>query len=102
MDRPALQRLLGEIQAGEGADRQCLQGRQADTAARWLAKIVDVFDAWRLVRLDNAAFNTTTSAGRITRTMLLSFAQFERHADTARCADQYMGSSRLTTPQYTC
>ena len=59
------------------------------------AKLVELFDAaGRLVRERDAAFNTTTSMGRLTLNMLLSFAQFEREVTGERIRDKIAASKR--------
>src|SRR5271165_5670939 len=89
MERPALQRLLSDIKAGKV---QIIVVYKVDRLTRSLAdfaKIVDVLDA------NNASFvsvtqqfNTTTSMGRLTLNMLLSFAQFEREIAGERIRDK--------------
>ena len=93
MERPALQRLLFDIKAGKV---QIIVVYKVDRLTRSLAdfaKIVDVFDA------NNASFvsvtqqfNTTTSMGRLTLNMLLSFAQFEREIASERIRDKIAAS----------
>ena len=79
MERPALQRLLTDIKAGKV---QIVVVYKVDRLTRSLAdfaKIVDVFDAHGASFVSvTQSFNTTTSMGRLTLNMLLSFAQFER------------------------
>ena len=79
MERPALQRLLADI----GASRiDTVVVYKVDRLTRSLsdfAKIVDAFDASGVSFVSvTQQFNTTTSMGRLTLNMLLSFAQFER------------------------
>ena len=79
MDRPALQRLLDDIRAGQV---DVVVVYKIDRLTRSLfdfAKIVEAFDA-RAVSFVSITqqFNTTTSMGRLTLNVLLSFAQFER------------------------
>ena len=50
--------------------------------------------AWGLVRLGHPAFNTTTSMGRLTLNVLLSFAQFEREVTGERIRDKIAASKR--------
>src|SRR3979490_688758 len=79
MERPALQRLLSDIKAGKV---QIIVVYKVDRLTRSLAdfaKIVDVLDAHDASFVSvTQQFNTTTSMGRLTLNMLLSFAQFER------------------------
>ena len=78
MDRPALQRLLDDIR---GSKVDVVVVYKVDRLTRSLAdfaKIVEIFDAQRVSFVSvTQAFNTTTSMGRLTLNVLLSFAQFE-------------------------
>jgi DNA invertase Pin-like site-specific DNA recombinase len=93
MERPALQRLLGDIQAGKV---QIVVVYKVDRLTRSLAdfaKIVDVFDAHSASFVSvTQQFNTTTSMGRLTLNMLLSFAQFEREIAGERIRDKIAAS----------
>ena len=77
MERPALKRLLEDIQAGKV---QIVVVYKVDRLTRSLAdfaKIVDILDAHNASFVSvTQQFNTTTSMGRLTLNMLLSFAQF--------------------------
>jgi site-specific DNA recombinase len=87
MERPALKRLLEDIQAGKV---QIVVVYKVDRLTRSLAdfaKIVDIFDAHNASFVSvTQQFNTTTSMGRLTLNMLLSFAQFEREIAGERIA----------------
>ena len=93
MERPALQRLLAEIKAGKV---QIVVVYKVDRLTRSLAdfaKIVDVFDAHGASFVSvTQSFNTTTSMGRLTLNMLLSFAQFEREIAGERIRDKIAAS----------
>ncbi|CAA2142169.1 recombinase family protein [Hyphomicrobium sp. ghe19] len=93
MERPALQRLLADIQA---AKVQIVVVYKVDRLTRSLAdfaKIVDVFDAHGASFVSvTQQFNTTTSMGRLTLNMLLSFAQFEREIAGERIRDKIAAS----------
>ena len=93
MERPALQRLLGDIKAGKV---QIVVDYKVDRLTRSLAdfaKIVDVFDAHGASFVSvTQQFNTTTSMGRLTLNMLLSFAQFEREIAGERIRDKIAAS----------
>jgi DNA invertase Pin-like site-specific DNA recombinase len=95
LDRPALQRLLADIRAGK-VDLVVVY--KADRLTRSLAdfaKIVDVFDAHGASFVSvTQQFNTTTSMGRLTLNMLLSFAQFEREVTGERIRDKIAASKR--------
>jgi site-specific DNA recombinase len=75
MDRPALQQLLADIAAGR---IDLLVAYKIDRLADFV-KIVEVFDQKGVSFVSvTQQFNTTTSMGRLTLNVLLSFAQFER------------------------
>ena len=93
MDRPALKRLLADIRAGKV---QIIVVYKVDRLTRSLAdfaKIVDVLDAHDASFVSvTQQFNTTTSMGRLTLNMLLSFAQFEREIAGERIRDKIAAS----------
>jgi site-specific DNA recombinase len=88
MDRPALQQLLADIQARKV---DVVVTYKVDRLTRSLAdfaKIVEVFDAKGVSFVSvTQQFNTTTSMGRLTLNVLLSFAQFEREVTGERIRD---------------
>jgi DNA invertase Pin-like site-specific DNA recombinase len=88
-----LQRLLSDIQAGKV---QIIVVYKVDRLTRSLAdfaKIVDVLDAHNASFVSvTQQFNTTTSMGRLTLNMLLSFAQFEREIAGERIRDKIAAS----------
>ncbi len=95
MERPALKRLLTDI----GAHRiDAVVVYKVDRLTRSLsdfAKIVEVFDAHSVSFVSiTQAFNTTTSMGRLTLNVLLSFAQFEREVTGERIRDKIAASKR--------
>ena len=93
LERPALQRLLNDIKTGKV---QIVVVYKVDRLTRSLAdfaKIVDVFDAHGASFVSvTQQFNTTTSMGRLTLNMLLSFAQFEREIAGERIRDKIAAS----------
>ena len=93
MERPALKRLLEDIKA---AKVQIIVVYKVDRLTRSLAdfaKIVDVLDAINASFVSvTQQFNTTTSMGRLTLNMLLSFAQFEREIAGERIRDKIAAS----------
>src|SRR3989440_3965266 len=95
LERPALKRLLEDIKAGKV---QIIVVYKVDRLTRSLAdfaKIVDVFDAHNASFVSvTQQFNTTTSMGRLTLNMLLSFAQFEREIAGDRIHDKIAASKR--------
>ena len=95
MERPALQRLIADIAVGL---IDIVVVYKVDRLTRSLsdfAKIVDVFDeAGASFVSVTQAFNTTTSMGRLTLNMLLSFAQFEREVTGERIRDKIAASKQ--------
>jgi DNA invertase Pin-like site-specific DNA recombinase len=95
MDRPALQRLLGDIGAGKV---DVVVVYKIDRLTRSLfdfAKIVEAFDAKGVSFVSvTQQFNTTTSMGRLTLNVLLSFAQFEREVTSERIRDKIAASKQ--------
>ncbi|WP_415643039.1 recombinase family protein [Sphingomonas antarctica] len=93
MDRPALKRLLADIRAGR---INVIVVYKVDRLTRSLAdfaKIVEVLDEARASFVSvTQAFNTTTSMGRLTLNVLLSFAQFEREVTGERIRDKIAAS----------
>ncbi|MBY0224982.1 MAG: recombinase family protein [Hyphomicrobium sp.] len=93
MERPALLRLLADIKSGKV---QIVVVYKVDRLTRSLAdfaKIVDVLDAHGASFVSvTQQFNTTTSMGRLTLNMLLSFAQFEREIAGERIRDKIAAS----------
>jgi site-specific DNA recombinase len=93
LERPALQRLLADIKSGKV---QIVVVYKVDRLTRSLAdfaKIVDVLDGHGASFVSvTQQFNTTTSMGRLTLNMLLSFAQFEREIAGERIRDKIAAS----------
>jgi site-specific DNA recombinase len=94
-ERPALQRLLEDVRAGKV---QVIVVYKVDRLTRSLAdfaKLVDLFDAHSVSFVSvTQQFNTTTSMGRLTLNVLLSFAQFEREVTSERIRDKIAASKR--------
>ena len=95
IERPALQKLLEEIRARR---IDVVVVYKIDRLTRSLsdfAKLVELFDAHEVSIISvTQAFNTTTSMGRLTLNMLLSFAQFEREITGERIRDKVAASKR--------
>lgn len=95
LERPALQRLLADIRA---AKVDIVVVYKIDRLTRSLldfAKIVEVFDAHGVSFVSvTQAFNTSTSMGRLTLNVLLSFAQFEREVTGERIRDKIAASKK--------
>jgi DNA invertase Pin-like site-specific DNA recombinase len=95
LERPALQRLMADVEAGR-VDRIVVY--KIDRLTRTLTDFARLVD-----RLDGAgatfvsvtqAFNTATSMGRLTLNVLLSFAQFEREVTAERIRDKIAASKK--------
>src|SRR5947199_881363 len=94
-DRPDLQRLLDDIRARR---IDVIVVYKVDRLTRSLAdfaKLVELFDAHNVSFVSvTQQFNTTTSMGRLTLNVLLSFAQFEREVTSERIRDKIAASKR--------
>ncbi len=97
-DRPALQRLLEDVRAGK---IDIIVVYKVDRLTRSLAdfaKLVELFDKHNVSFVSvTQQFNTTTSMGRLTLNVLLSFAQFEREVTSERIRDKIAASKRKGT-----
>jgi len=95
LERPALKRLLADIQAGKV---DCVVVYKLDRLTRSLmdfSKLADLFDRHGVTFVSvTQSFNTTSSMGRLTLNMLLSFAQFERELGSERVRDKIAASKR--------
>lgn len=95
MERPALQRLLADIEAGRVDTVVVYKVDRLTRSLSDFAKIVDTFDAKDVSFVSvTQQFNTTTSMGRLTLNMLLSFAQFEREVTGERIRDKIAASKK--------
>src|SRR5205085_9855396 len=95
MDRPALKQLLADIQAGRVDVVVCYKVDRLTRSLADFAKIVEVFDAKGVSFVSvTQQFNTTTSMGRLTLNVLLSFAQFEREVTGERIRDKIAASKQ--------
>jgi site-specific DNA recombinase len=94
-DRPDLQKLMEDIRARK---IDVIVVYKVDRLTRSLAdfaKLVELFDAHRVSFVSvTQQFNTTTSMGRLTLNVLLSFAQFEREVTSERIRDKVAASKR--------
>lgn len=95
MDRPALRRLLQDIEAGEV---DVVVVYKVDRLSRSLldfARIMEVFDRHNVAFVSvTQAFNTASSMGRLVLNILLSFAQFEREMISERTRDKMSAARR--------
>jgi len=89
LDRPALCRLLTDIQADRVDIVVCYKIDRLSRSLLDFAKLVEVFEAHEVTFVSvTQSFNTTTSMGRLTLNILLSFAQFEREVIGERIRDK--------------
>ncbi len=95
LDRPALQQLLADIKARKVDTIVVYKVDRLTRSLADFAKIVEVFDSHGVSFVSvTQQFNTTTSMGRLTLNMLLSFAQFEREVTGERIRDKIAASKR--------
>jgi site-specific DNA recombinase len=95
IERPALKRLLADVEAGKV---DCIVVYKVDRLSRSLldfARLMEVFDrnSCSFVSVTQQ-FNTTHSMGRLTLNILLSFAQFEREIISERTRDKMSAARR--------
>jgi site-specific DNA recombinase len=95
LDRPALQRLLADIEAQRVDVVVVYKIDRLSRALMDFAKLVEVFDRNNVTFVSvTQSFNTTTSMGRLTLNILLSFAQFEREVIGERIRDKFAASRK--------
>jgi len=93
LERPALQELLGDIDRGLVDVVVVYKIDRLTRALAGFAKLVECFDARNVSFVSvTQAFSTTTSMGRLTLNVLLSFAQFERELTAERIRDKFAAS----------
>src|ERR1700735_1346560 len=95
LERPALKRLLAEIERNRVDVVVVYKIDRLSRAPMDFAKLVEVFDRNEVTFVSvTQSFNTTTSMGRLTLNILLSFAQFEREVIGERIRDKFAASRR--------
>jgi site-specific DNA recombinase len=95
LERPALKRLLEDVQLGLIDVIVVYKMDRLTRALLDFSKLVEVFDKHGVTFVSvTENFNTTTSMGRLTLNMLLSFAQFEREVIGERIRDKFLASKR--------
>ena len=95
MDRPALKKLLEEIEAGRIDIIVVYKVDRLTRALSDFARMVELFDKHKVSFVSvTQQFNTTTSMGRLTLNVLLSFAQFEREVTAERIRDKIAASKK--------
>jgi len=95
LERPALKRLLADIEAGQIDVIVVYKVDRLTRALSDFAKLVEIFDRRGVSFVSiTQQFNTTTSMGRLTLNVLLSFAQFEREVIGERVRDKIAASKK--------
>ncbi|MBF0185847.1 MAG: recombinase family protein [Magnetococcales bacterium] len=95
LERPALKRMMADIEAGKINQIVIYKLDRLTRSLMDFAKLVDVFDKHGVTFSSvTQQFSTTTSMGRLTLNMLLSFAQYEREISAERIRDKFAASKR--------
>jgi len=95
LDRPSLRRLIDDIEDGLVDVVVVYKIDRLSRSLADFAKLVEVFDRNGVTFVSvTQSFNTTTSMGRLTLNILLSFAQFEREVTAERIRDKVAASRR--------
>src|SRR3990167_5076852 len=95
LERPALQRLLADIEAGRVDIVVVYKIDRLSRSLMDFAKLVEVFDRKSVTFVSvTQSFNTTTSMGKLTLNILFSFAQFEREVIGERIRDKFAASRK--------
>lgn len=95
MERPALRRLMTDIEAGKVDIVVVYKIDRLTRSLHDFSKMVEVFERHRVSFVSvTQQFNTTTSMGRLMLNVLLSFAQFEREVTGERIRDKIAASKR--------
>lgn len=95
LERPAVKELFKDIEAGEVDIVVVYKVDRLTRSLMDFAKIVDLFDSQNASFVSiTQHFNTTTSMGRLTLNILLSFAQFEREVTGERIRDKFAASKK--------
>ncbi|MEM6464263.1 MAG: recombinase family protein [Pseudomonadota bacterium] len=95
LDRPALQRLLKDVKENQVDIVVVYKIDRLTRSLMDFSRIVEIFDANDVSFVSvTQQFNTSTSMGRLTLNMLLSFAQFEREVTAERIRDKIAASKK--------
>ncbi|MBF0181985.1 MAG: recombinase family protein [Magnetococcales bacterium] len=95
MERPALKRLMADIEAGKVNVVVVYKIDRLTRSLMDFGKLVEVFERHGVTFVSvTQSFNTTTSMGRLTLNILLSFSQFERELSAERIRDKFAASKR--------
>ena len=93
LERPALKRLLSDVEAGLVDVVVVYKIDRLSRSLTDFSRLVEVFEANSVTFVSvTQSFNTTTSMGRLTLNILLSFAQFEREVIGERIRDKFAAS----------
>src|SRR3979490_1725571 len=95
LDRPALKRLLTDIEAGKVDVVVVYKIDRLSRSLMDFSRLVEVFDQHKVTFVSvTQSFNTTNSMGRLTLNILLSFAQFARQVIGERIRDKFAASRK--------
>jgi site-specific DNA recombinase len=95
LDRPGLKRVLTDIEAGKVDVVVVYKIDRLSRSLMDFSRLVEVFDKHQVTFVSvTQSFNTTTSMGRLTLNVLLSFAQFEREVIGERIRDKFAASRK--------
>jgi DNA invertase Pin-like site-specific DNA recombinase len=95
LERPALKRLRADIEAGKVDVVVVYKIDRLSRSLMDFSRLVEVFDQHQVTFVSvTQSFNTTTSMGRLTLNVLLSFAQFEREVIGERIRDKFAASRK--------
>ena len=95
LDRPGLQRLIQDIEDGLVDVVVVYKIDRLSRSLADFARLVEVFDRNEVTFVSvTQSFNTTTSMGRLTLNILLSFAQYEREVTAERIRDKFAASRK--------
>jgi DNA invertase Pin-like site-specific DNA recombinase len=95
LERPALKRLMADIEASRVDIVVVYKIDRLSRSLMDFARLVEVFDRTNVTFVSvTQSFNTTTSMGRLTLNVLLSFAQFEREVIGERIRDKFAASRK--------
>jgi site-specific DNA recombinase len=95
LERPALKRLLADIENGRVDVVVVYKIDRLSRSLMDFSRLVEVFDRHKVTFVSvTQSFNTTTSMGRLTLNVLLSFAQFEREVIGERIRDKFAASRK--------
>jgi site-specific DNA recombinase len=95
LDRPALKRLIRDIEDGKVDTVVCYKIDRLSRSLADFVKLIEIFECRGVTFVSiTQQFNTTTSMGRLTLNILLSFSQFERELAGERIRDKFLASRR--------